>query len=163
MSKLSRRSLLGSGAAIGIAGLPPMEVLAAIPGEIASGTNREALSDLARVRHLIARLVAIDDEITTAEKADDGKRVDRLEAEHGRVYREFRDLQNEIESTPPRCWLDVITRAEFAGYEYLHGKAPADWDGMLETIDIECCEFARAKAGLALAVLWLGREGGDHA
>jgi hypothetical protein len=90
-------------------------------------------------------------------------RIDRFESEHKRVYREFRDLQNEIEGTPPRCWLDVITRTEFAGYEYLHGKAPADWDGMLSTIDIEFCAFMRAKAGLALAVLWLAdRKGGVH-
>ena len=163
MIKLSRRSLLGSAAVVGIAGLSPLEVLAAMPGEIPAGTSREALSDHAKVRGLVARLVAIDDEITAAEDADDAKRVDRLEAEHKRVHREFRDLQNVIESIPPRCWLDVITRAEFAGYEYLHGKAPADWDGMLETIDIEFCEFMRAKAGLALAVLWLDRKGGAHA
>ena len=155
MSKLSRRSLLGSAAAVGIAGLSQAEVLAAIPGEIPGGTSREALDDLAKVRSLATRLAAIDDEITAAEKADDAKRVDRLEAEHRQVYRKFRDLQNEIESTPPRCWVDVITRAEFVGYEYLHGKRPADWDAVLETMDIECCEFARAKAGLALAVLWL--------
>jgi hypothetical protein len=163
MSKLSRRSLLGSAAIVGIAGLSPIEVLAAMPGEIPAGTSREALSDLAKVRGLVARLVAIDDEITAAEEADDAKRVDLFESEHGRVYRQFRDLQNEIENTPPRCWLDVITRAEFAGYEYLHGKAPADWESQLATLHNEFCEFSRAKAGLALAVLWLDRKGGANA
>jgi hypothetical protein len=163
MSKLSRRSLLGSAAVVGIAGLSPMEVLAAIPDEIPAGTSSKALRDLAEVRRLIAALAAIDDNISAAEDADDAERVDSLEADHRRVYREFRDHQNEIESIPPRCWVDVITRAEFAGYEYLHGKAPADWDGMLSTIDIEFCEFMRAKAGLALAVLWLAdRKGGVH-
>jgi hypothetical protein len=122
MSKLSRRSLLGSAAVVGIAGLSPLEVLAAMPGEIPAGTSMEALSDHAKVRGLAARLVAIDDEITAAEKADDAKRVDRLEAEHGRVYREFRGLQNEIENTPPRCWLDVITRAEFASRLGRHAR-----------------------------------------
>ena len=50
MSKLSRRSLLSSAAVVGIAGLSPLQVLAAMPGEIPSGTSGEALSDHAKVK-----------------------------------------------------------------------------------------------------------------
>jgi hypothetical protein len=143
MSKLSRRALLSSASLAAIAALPSLEVLAAIPGVIPSRTSSQALSELAEVRRLIATLVAIDDQISPAETADDAKRVDDLEAAHVRAYRRLRQLQNGIEEVPPQCWVDVVTRAELVGYEFLHGKSRAEWDSLVAVLDDEHCEFAR--------------------
>ena len=159
MSKLSRRSLISGAAVAALAALPPLEALAALPGGVSQHASKESLGELAEVRRLIAALVRIEDRISAAENANDAHRAEKLEGKHRRVYRKLRKLQTALESRPPRCGVDLVTRAELVGYEYLHGKPRADWNQLRAVLDeSEYCDYDRAKVGLALAVLWLA----DH-
>jgi hypothetical protein len=117
--------------------------------------SENATKDLAEVRRLIAALVAIDERISAAEEVSDALRVKKLEGKHRRVYRKLRKLQTALESKPPQSSVDIVTRAELVGYEFLHGKPRADWDGISAVLESQHCPYERAKAGLALAVLWL--------
>lgn len=115
MSKLNRRALLRNAFLTSIAAMAPMEALAAMPGKVPSSTSSKALSELAEARRLIAALIRIDGRISAAETADDARRAEKLEGKHRRVYRKLVKLRKTIESAPPRCWVDIITRAEIAG------------------------------------------------
>lgn len=129
--KLSRRSLIGGAAVAALAALPPLEALAALPSGVSKHASKESLGELAEVRRLIDALVRIEDRISAAENADDAHRAEKLEGKHRRVYRKLRKLQTAIESRPPRCGVDLVTRAELVGYEYLHGKPRADWNQLV--------------------------------
>jgi hypothetical protein len=117
--------------------------------------SENATKNLAVVRRLIAALVAIDERIGAAEEAGDALRVKKLEGKHRRVYRKLRKLQTALESAPPRNSVDIVARAELVGYEFLHGKPRGDWNVLNAVLENEHCPYERAKAGLALAILWL--------
>jgi hypothetical protein len=159
----TRRNILSGGARIagaaiaGMAAIPSLQALAAIPAQ-SLPVRENAHKNLAEVRRLIAALVAIDERISAAEQVDDVLRVKRLEGKHRRVYRKLRKLQTALESAPPQSPVDIVTRAELVGYEYLYGKPRADWDTLSAVLENAHCPYERAKAGLALAVLWLA----DH-
>ncbi len=144
----TRRNILSGGARIagaaiaGMAAIPSLQALAAIPVQPLP-VNENATKNLADVRRLIAALVAIDERISAAEEAMDAARVKKLEGKHRRVYRKLRKLQTALESAPPRNSVDIVARAELVDYEFLHGKPRADWNVLNAALENEhCCQTA---------------------
>jgi hypothetical protein len=156
----TRRSVLSGGVRIagaaiaGMAAIPSVQALAAIPAQTLP-VSENAHKNLAEVRRLVAALIRIDGRIGEADEAHDDVRLEKLEGKHRRIYRKLCKLQTAIESEPPRCWVDFVTRAELVGYEVLHGKPRTDWDSLRAGLETEYYPYERAKVGLALAVLWL--------
>jgi hypothetical protein len=138
-----------------IAAIAPMEALAAMPGNVPSGTSSKALSELAEARRLIAALIRIDGRIAVADKAWDDRCQEKLEGKHRRVYRKLQKLRTACESEPTRCWLDIVTRAEIAGYMLVWDKPRTDWDTLLEQADNDGSANYSGMKELVVAVLYL--------
>ena len=112
MSKLNRRALLRNAFLTSIAAMAPMEALAAMPGNVPSGTSSKALSELAEARRLITALIRIDARISAAETADDARRAEKLEGKHRRVYRKLQNLRKAVESEPEPSEKKVAVNAQ---------------------------------------------------
>jgi hypothetical protein len=162
MSKLDRRGLLRSAFLTSIAAMAPMEALAAMPGNVPSGTSSKALSELAEARRLIAALIRIDGRISAAEQGRDARRAEKLEGNHRRVYRKLQKLRTALESEPPRCWLDIVIRAEIAGYMLVWDKPRTNWQAMLDKVANNPSAGDPGMDELAVAVLYLAARGAEQ-
>jgi hypothetical protein len=105
---------------------------AATPGNISGEASNKSFDDLAEAKRLIAALIANDNAITAAEEAGDKKQARTLEKQHRAIYRDFMDFSDRVHNEPPSTWLDIVIRAEIAGYMISWNKPRIDWDEMLE-------------------------------
>jgi len=159
MSKINRRTLLSSASLAVIAASPPLEVLAALPGNPSAEASSKAFDNLAEAKRLIAALIASDEQISAAEDANDKKRHRALERRNRTLYREFRDFADRVQEEPPTTWLDIVVRAEIAGYSIAWDRPRTDWDDMLaEAEDDGTCYDGVNE--LAMAVLYLAERRG---
>jgi len=155
MSKLSRRSLIGGAAVAALAALPPLEALAALPSGVSKHASKESLGELAEARRLVGALIANDDAITAAERADDEGRAKTLEGEHGPLYCEFLDFADRVHRKQPQTWLDIVIRAEIAGYMIAWDRPRTNWEAMREEAENDPSEDYPGMKELAMAVLYL--------
>ena len=158
----TRRSILAGGARVagaaiaGMAAIPSLQALAAIPVQPLP-VNENAQKNLAEVRRLIAALIRIDGRIGEAERAPRGRARRSSKANTGASIATSQ-TPNELEGEPPRCWVDIVMRAEIVGYEFLNGEPRADWDASGGARS-RAFPFGTGEGSLAFAVLWLGDRG----
>jgi hypothetical protein len=138
-----------------------MEALAALPGNVTSQASTKALNELAEARRLITALINIDKRISAAEHADDAKRAEKLEGKHRRVYRKLQKLRQALEVEPPSCWVNIVTRAEIAGYIVVWDKPRTSWHALRREADNDGSADYPGTKQLVMAILYLAARGAD--
>ena len=63
--------------------------------------------------------------------------------------------KRRLRASRPVNSVDIVTRAELVGLRVAPRRPPADWGAISAVLENQHCPYDRAKAGLALAVLWL--------
>lgn len=124
-----------------------------------SGDASNRLADLAEAKRIVAQLIANDDAISAAEEADDKKQARALERQNRTLSREFGDFADRVRAEPPSTWLDIVIRAELAGYMISWNKPRVDWDDMLEWAEDNGNSYDGMHE-LAMAVLYLAEHNG---
>jgi hypothetical protein len=154
----TRRSILSGGVRIagaaiaGMTAIPSLQALAAIPGQ-SLPVNENAQKTLAETRRLIAAMIGIEERIGEADRAHDQLRQKKLEGKLRRVARKLDKLQKAL--PPPQCWLDIVIRAEIAGYMLVWDKPRTHWQALLDKAENNPSTGNPGMEELAVAVLYL--------
>ena len=161
----TRRNILSGGVRIagaaiaGLAAIPSVQALAAIPVQPLP-VNENAQKTLAETRRLIAAMIRIEERIGEADRAHDELRQKKLEGKLGRVGRKLDKLRKAL--PPPRCWLDIVIRAEIAGFMLVWDKPRSNWRAMLDKAENNPSVGDPAMGELAMAVLYLAAQGASE-
>jgi hypothetical protein len=135
-----------------MAAIPSLQALAAIPAQPLP-VNENAQKTLAETRRLIAAIISIEDRI---DRTRDAIRQKKLEGKLRRVQRRLCELQKAL--PPPQCWLDIVIRAEIAGFMLVWDKPRTDWQAMLEKAENNPSVGDQGMNELAVAVLYLAAQ-----
>ncbi len=133
---------------------------AAMPGNVSDEADDKGLTDLAQAKRLIAALIANDNAISAAEEAGDKKRHRALERQHRTLHRQFEEFAERVHGEPPSTWLDIVIRAEIAGYMVSWDRPRTDWDEMLGRAEDDSSAADPGMKELAMAVLYLAERRG---
>jgi hypothetical protein len=161
MSKLDRRSFIGTAVTAGIAAVSPAQILASLKAE-ASPANENHHADLVEARRLIGQLIAIDTQMSAAEEAHDTELAAQLEEQHSEAHEQFVKFADAVLQKAARTWHDIVARAELAGYMMIWNKPRSDWPALVELVESDPSSNEREPLGLVAAVLYLAaRDGGQ--
>jgi hypothetical protein len=87
-------------------------------------------------------------------------RQKKLEGKLRRVERRLCKFQKAL--APPQCWLDIVIRAEIAGYMLVWDKPRTNWQAMLDKAENNPSAGDPGMEELAVAVLYLAARGASE-
>lgn len=151
---IDRRCVLVQGATAAAISAVALAAPPTITSAVASSPT--AIGDLADVRAAVAALVANDAAVCAGEEAEDDDAIRIAEEAHGPLFQHFKDLTERIHRAPVVSAADIEVRAEIAWW----------WLRELRCVPPHKADMGdrwydeRAFLQVALAVLWLAKQGG---